>query len=90
MNGESGLSIFRRLIDSAPGNLSPGAAEAILRLHFPDPDQARVDELASKCSHGALSSVEAEEYDGYIAAADILSLWQSKARLSLKQHSTAV
>jgi hypothetical protein len=84
MNGESGLSIFRRLIDSAPANLSPGAAEAILRLHFPQPDQARVDELAAKANQGALTALEAEEYDGYIAASDVLSLWQSKARLSLK------
>ena len=90
MLGESALSIFRRLIDSAPGNLSPGAAEAILRLHFPDADQSRVDELASKNNQGALSPVEAEEFDGYIAAADVLSLWKSKARLSLKHHSTAV
>ena len=89
MTGESGLSIFRRLIDSVAGNLPPGAAEAILRLHFPDADQARVEELATKSNQGALTPVEAEEYDGYIAAADVLSLWKSKARLSLK-HSTAV
>jgi hypothetical protein len=90
MIGESGLSIFRRLIDSAAGNLSPGAAEAVLRLHFPVADQARVDELATKSNQGTLTPVEAEEYDGYIAAADLLSLWQSKARLFLKHHSTAV
>jgi hypothetical protein len=90
MRGESGMSIFRRLIESASGNLSPGAVEAILRLRFPEADQARVEELAAKSNQGSLTPTEAEEYDGYIAAADILSVWKSKARLSQTQHSTAV
>jgi hypothetical protein len=90
MHGESGIAIFRRLIESAPSGLSPGAVEAILGLRFPQSDQVRVEELATKSNQGVLTSVEAEEYDGYIAAADLLSLWKSKARLSLKQQSTAV
>lgn len=89
MTGETALSIFRRLIETDPGHLSRGAAEAILGLHFPQADQMRVEELAVKCNHGTLTTAEAEEYDGYIAAADVLSLWKSKARQSLKPSAVA-
>ena len=89
MTGETALSIFRRLIESDPGHLSRGAAEAILGLHFPQADQTRVEELADKSNQGVLTTAEADEYDGYIAAADVLSLWKSKARLSLKQSVVA-
>jgi len=40
-------------------------------------------ELAIKSNHRTLTPQEADEYDGYIAAADLLSLWHSKARLAL-------
>jgi len=89
MHGETVISILRRLIDSGQGDLPPAAAEAVLQFHFADSDQARMSELASKCGNGNLSPTESEEYDGYIAAADLLSLWKSKARLSLKQRTTA-
>lgn len=89
MTGETALSIFRRLIESDPGHLSRGAAEAILGLHFPQADQARVEQLAVKNNQGILTAAEAEEYDGYIAAADVLSLWKSKGRLSLKTSVVA-
>ncbi len=89
MPGETIISILRRLIDTGQGTLTPAAAEAVLHFRFTDSDQARMSELASKCGQGNLSPAEAEEYDGYIAAADLLSLWKSKARLSLGQRTTA-
>ena len=87
MAGDVALSILRRLIEA--GDLAPGAAEAVLRLRLPDQDQARIDELAAKSNQGTLSGEEADEYNGYIAAADLLSLWKSKARLALKHHPSA-
>ena len=50
--------------------------------------QARLGELADKSNRGVLTPAEAEEYDGYIAAADLLSLWHSKARLEPKLRSS--
>jgi hypothetical protein len=55
-------------------------AEAILQIGLTDADRARMDELASKSSLGTLVPDETKEYDAYIAAADLLSLWKSKAR----------
>ena len=89
MSGETPLSILRRLIDPGQGDLSPAAAEAVLQFNFTDADQARLAELAAKSNGGTLSDPDAAEYDAYIAAADLLSLWKSKARLSLKHHNSA-
>lgn len=89
MPGETPISILRRLIDPGQGDLSPAAAEAVLQIRFTDADQARVRELSDKCNQGTLTPQEAEEYDAYLAAADFLSLWKSKARLSLTRHPSA-
>ena len=89
MPGETILSILRRLIDLNQGNLTPAAAEAVLQFRFADSDQARIAELGDKSNQGTLTRAETDEYDAYIAAADLLSLWKSKARLSLKQHPSA-
>jgi hypothetical protein len=89
MSWEMAFSIHRRLVESQPEGLSPAAAEAVLHLQLADWDQARMGEIAGKSSAGELTSSEADEYDAYIAAADWLSLWKSKARLALKQHSSA-
>jgi hypothetical protein len=61
----------------------------VLQLQFPESDQARMSELAAKSNEGVLTPAEAGEYDGYIAAADVLSIWKSKARLSMRQHPSA-
>jgi hypothetical protein len=89
MPGDTGISIFRRLIESGQGTLAPAMAEAILGIKFAESDQSRMNELASKSNDGTLTPGEAAEYDGYIAAADLLSLWKSKARLVLKQRTSA-
>ena len=89
MHGETPISILRRLIDVGQGDLSPTVAEAVLLIHFPPSDQQRLHELAEKSSSGTLSSEDAAEYDAYLAAADLLSLWQSKARSSLKRKPSA-
>jgi hypothetical protein len=89
MLGDTTISILRRLIDSQGDTLSVAIAEAVLQIRFSDQDQNRLAELASKSTLGQLSPEEAQEYDGYIAAADLLSLWKSKARLSLKHQTSA-
>jgi len=89
MSGETAISILRRLIDSDQADLPPAMAQAVLRLHFDDADQARIDELATKSNAGFLTPEECTEYDEYIAVADLLSLWKSKARLALQNHPSA-
>jgi hypothetical protein len=89
VTGDTIVSILQRLIEAGQGSLSPAAAQTILQIHFGDADQARVRELASRSNDGTLTVEEAVEYDSYLAADEVLSLWQSKARLFLKNHSSA-
>jgi hypothetical protein len=81
MQGENTIAILRRLIDSGNGSINPASARAILDFHLSDADQSCMDELAAKSTRGSLTpSEELDEYDAYIAAADLLSLWKSQAR----------
>jgi hypothetical protein len=88
MQGENTIAILRRLIDSGTGSVNPATARAVLDFHLSDADQSRMDELAAKSTQGSLTPSELEEYDAYIAAADLLSLWKSQARQALR-HSAA-
>lgn len=83
MQGETFRSILERLFDSESG-IPRAMAEAVLEFQLAESDQARMGELADKSNHGTLSLGEAEEYDNYIAAADLLSLWKAKARQTVK------
>lgn len=89
MQGDTIMSILSRLIDPSQGTLSRAAAEAILEIRFSKEDDLRVTELAERCNAGTLSEDEAREYEGYVSAANLLALMQSKARLSLKQRTSA-
>ena len=89
MVGDTIVSILQRLIEVGQGALSPEAARSILQIQFSAADQARVQELASRSNGGVLTPEEAAEYDSFLAADDVLSLWQSKARRSLKNHPSA-
>jgi hypothetical protein len=79
MLAETALAILRRLNNSRSAGLPAPLAEAVLEIRFAEADQSRMGELAAKSNQGSLNPQEAEEYDGYIAAADLLSLWHSKA-----------
>jgi hypothetical protein len=89
MVGDTIVSILQRLIDVGHGALSPAAAQSILDIHFSEADQTRVQELALLSNRGALTPEQAAEYDSYLAADDVLSLWQSRAKVFLKDHQSA-
>src|SRR5262244_1338945 len=89
INGTSGATIFSRIFASSGEGISPELARYILELGFSTEDRARMRELAAKNQRGDISHQELEELDNYITAGDILAIWQSKARLALKQCSTS-
>ena len=51
--------------------------------------QARIDELADKCTEGELTPEERAEYDAYVDAIDVISLLQAKARSVLARQPDA-
>ena len=78
-------AIWQRTIVPDPGNLSPEAARALLKLAFTEEDDRAMDGLALKAQAGTLTPEENRLLDGYRHVAWLLGLLKSKARLSLQR-----
>ena len=76
-------AIWRRVLPDL-GPLNPEIAQFVLDLHFPKADLVRINQLSAKAREGSLSPEESAELDEYIHVGDVLALWQSKARIALK------
>lgn len=76
-------AVLNRLIDPTADDLSPEAAQSLLRLDFHQDDHQRMAELSRKAQEGSLSSEERSQLDDYLRIADFLAILQSKARRSL-------
>ncbi len=59
-------SILTRLFEAQPQDLTIGAAEYLLSIHFPDADETRMNELSDKAQQGVLTLQEQQELDSYI------------------------
>jgi hypothetical protein len=81
----NGTAILERLIEPAKDDLTPEAAQYLLRLDFPRKDHQRLQRLSAKASAGTLSDKERAELDDYLRVADLLALMQSKARRALQR-----
>ena len=64
-------------------------ARYVPTLSFTPADQARYAQLAERAQQGSLSAPEQAELDEYLTVNDFLSIVQSKARTSLKNHNSA-
>lgn len=80
-------AILERVFEPNRGDLSPEVAQYILKLDFPPEDHARYHELSVKAQEGALTPQEQTELDDYLSVNTLLTIVQSKARVSLRQHS---
>jgi hypothetical protein len=86
MNAAAALD---RLLDPVGRCLTPEVARALIALRADAETQARIDELADKCTEGTLSPTERTEYEAYVAAIDFLTILQAKARGTLAQAAGA-
>ena len=77
------------MIDPDHGDFTPEVAKYFLSFDFSPEQHARYEILAGKAAEGALSQNEAGELDEMIAANAILTVLQSKARLSTRQQTPA-
>ncbi len=85
----SSAAILNRLIEPEVDDLSPEAAESILRFHFRDSDHARFDELSDKAKEDTLTVEEKAELQDYLRVADLLAILKLKARRSLQRSERA-
>jgi hypothetical protein len=82
-------SLLERIIEPRQGGFSSEHARYVLSLDFSPEEQARYAELAAKSGHGTLSKSEEAELGEFVATNALLTLLQSKARISLKRHNPA-
>jgi len=73
-------SVLDRLLDPVGQCLTPDVARALLAVRADEPTQARIDELADKCTEGTLTVAERSEYESFVAAIDLVTVLQAKAR----------
>jgi hypothetical protein len=78
------ISLLERVFDLPGTGMTPSLAERILEMDFPEADAARVGELNEKANEGLLSADEESELEAYIDVGNLLAVWQSKARQSLR------
>lgn len=78
-----------RILDPVGRCLTPEVARALVGLRADAETQARIEELADKCTEGTLSLAERAEYEAYVAAIDFLTILQAKARGALARAAGA-
>ena len=85
----TGVPLLERIIEAKGGAFSEEHAQYILTLDFSPEQHARYRGLAEKAQAGTLSEEEAAEIDEFLAANSLLTVLQSKARLSLQRRQPA-
>jgi ubiquinone biosynthesis protein COQ9 len=63
--------------------LTPEGARELVNLQADDVVQARLEELADKCTEGELSAEEKIEYETYVRAIEFIGVLQAHARRML-------
>jgi hypothetical protein len=80
MSRESTTAILDQLFDSVGAFLTPDVARRLVGLRATPEVQARLDELAEKCSDGTLAPEERRVYESYLRAVNFIGVLQAKAR----------
>lgn len=73
-----------RLLEPFAVCLTPEVAAKVADMRADEAMQSRIDYLADRANEGLLSPIEAEEYDGYLHAIDVIAVLQAKARSQLR------
>lgn len=76
-------SILEQIIEPFTDCLTEEAARKIVNLRADHVLQSRVDELATKANFGTMNDDERAEYVRFLAAFNLVSILQAKARRML-------
>ena len=82
-NVMTGRSILDRMLAPLGECLNEEAARRIVALEIGPDIVARVEELAEKANEGRLTDEERDQYRSYVDAADLIAVFQAKARHQL-------
>jgi hypothetical protein len=69
-----------RMLEPVSTCLTKEVAGRLIRLQADPQVQARIDELADRCTEGALNEEERAEYETYVRVGNLIALLQAKAR----------
>jgi hypothetical protein len=73
-------AVLDEILDPVSQCLTPEVARMLVALRASPATQARLDELADKCTEGQLTPDERSVYATYVQAIDFVSILQAKAR----------
>jgi hypothetical protein len=82
----STASYLDRFLEPVAGAFTPELARRLVELRADDELQAEIDVLRRKANEGTLSPDEEVAYTDFVAAVDLVSIIQSKARRFLARH----
>lgn len=77
-------SILSRLLEPVGHCLTPEGARELVHLKADATVQARLEELADKCTEGELSAEEQQEYETYVRVIEFIGVLQAHARRMLR------
>jgi hypothetical protein len=73
-------SVLSRLLDPAGRCLTPDVAQRLVALQADPAVQARLEELADKCTESKLSADKRTEYETYVQALEFIAVLQAQAQ----------
>ncbi|HKB99206.1 MAG TPA: hypothetical protein VKD23_10495 [Terriglobales bacterium] len=80
MPDDSANNALERVLAAVGQCLDRKSAESLLQLRADAEMQARIEELADKCTEGTLSEEERQEYDAMMRVGNFVAILQAKAR----------
>ena len=81
------VETLEELFDPVGECLTPEVASKLAGLRANPKVQARIDELAEKCSDGTLTPEERSAYESYVRTINFIGMLQAKARRVLSADS---
>jgi hypothetical protein len=69
-----------RMLEPVSDCLTPEVARRLAQMRADPELQARIDDLADRCTEGTLTAEEKLEYETYVRAGNLIAILQAKAR----------
>jgi hypothetical protein len=86
MEPHANTAVLEELIEPVARCFTPEVARRILDLRASPTLQAKLDELADKCSEGTLTPDDRQLYESYVRGMNFIGVLQARARAQLSAN----
>lgn len=86
MNAHSTTAVLDELIEPVTRCFTPEVARRIVSLRASPELQAKLDDLADRCSEGTLTPEEHQIYESYVRGLNFIGILQANALTQLNAH----